>query len=104
MSADVERAGFVVKSGRLIELENKAENPSRDFLADPADVLAHMRKDIVALWHTHPHTSANLSSEDWQSFIGWPELEHIIISPDEIRFYGVKGAGVINLPLPEGVT
>lgn len=96
-----ERAGFVLLDGEVIELTNVAEDKVTKFDASPDEILLHCNKPIAALWHTHPDGSANLTSEDWHTFLAWPDVEHIIVAKDEIRFYGVKGTGVINLPLPE---
>lgn len=98
---EFERAGFILTNGKIIELKNISETPAEDFLADDQEVLEHCDKPIVALWHTHPSGSANLSAEDWESFLSWPDVEQIIVAQDEIRFYAVKGRGVVNRPLPE---
>lgn len=96
-----ERGGFVLVNGLIIELTNIAEDKRTTFQASSEEVLEHCNKAIAAVWHTHPDGSANLTSEDWETFLAWPDIEHIIIAKDEIRFYGVKGRGVVNLPLPE---
>lgn len=96
---DVERAGFVLADGTIVELENKSDTPGNEFRADDAQLLEHIDNDeIVALWHTHPAGSNALSPEDWNAFLDWPGVQHIIVAAEGVRFYGVKGRGVVNLP------
>lgn len=94
-----ERAGFVISDGSIVEFTNVAASPTNEFLPDETELMAHIdRDDIVALWHTHPAGSSALSPEDFKAFTDWPGIQHIIVARDGIRFYGVKGRGVINLP------
>lgn len=90
-----------MSDGSIVELKNVHEDAKNYFLPDYDELLAVIDGPVVAMWHTHTHESANLSSEDWQTFLTWPQLEYAIIAKDEVRFYGVKGRGVVNLPLPE---
>lgn len=51
---------------------------------------------MMASWHTHPGGTANLSVEDWETFVQWPEQLHVIVGSDGIRWYAVKGSAVTN--------
>lgn len=93
-----ERAGFVLSNGEVVELTNVSEDPQQEFRASDLEVLEHVDKDIAALWHTHPGGRSVLSPEDWKTFLDWPGAQHIIVGVDGVRFYAVKGRGVINLP------
>lgn len=95
---DVERAGFVLSTGEVIEMTNISDEPAEHFRADDVEVLEHIDKEIAALWHTHPAGTSVLSPDDWKTFLDWPSAQHIIVAPDGIAFYGVKGRGVIHLP------
>lgn len=97
--SDVERGGFILRDGSLIELANISSDPVDNFEVDDFELLQHVDKDIVALWHTHPSGGSNLSPDDWRVFVDWPGIQHIIVG-DEVRFYGVKGRGVINMGGP----
>jgi proteasome lid subunit RPN8/RPN11 len=95
---DVERAGFVLATGEVIELTNIAAEPQSEFRAADAELMEHIDGEIAALWHTHPAGTSVLSAEDWKTFLDWPGAQHIIVAADGVRFYGVKGRGVIHLP------
>lgn len=85
-------------SGEIIELKNMSAKAADQFEPDAAEILSHIDKDVAAMWHTHTNGSANLSPEDWQTFLDWPQIEHAIVASEGVRYYGVRGRGVINLP------
>lgn len=88
---DVERCGLLLSDGTFVELQNMAESPINSFEMDPAAVLPLIESGhVVSTWHTHPHTSANLSGEDHSFFLNWPDLTHIIFAPEGMRKYEVK--------------
>lgn len=95
---DQERGGFVLRDGTVVELANTAEDPKNNFRPADTELLEVIDLDIAAMWHTHPEGTANLSVEDWNAFLSWPEIQFIIAAPGEVRFYGVKGRAVVNLP------
>ncbi|MGN6820272.1 MAG: Mov34/MPN/PAD-1 family protein [Sphingomonas sp.] len=75
-----ERCGFVLHDGTIVEIENCAEDPTRSYLMNSKQALPFIADDEVkATWHTHPQGEPNLSGEDYAGFLGWPDLEHIII-------------------------
>lgn len=90
-----ERGGVILTDGTVIEFENKAQDPSQVFFPDMADLLPYVDL-LYATWHTHPSGTANLSVEDTQTFLAWPQLKHAIVGSDGVRWYAVKGKAVIN--------
>lgn len=89
-----ERVGFVLKTGKLVELENISESSDQTFAFDP-DEFAKYYGEAVATWHTHIGEDANLSFEDYQFFLSWPELGHFIISLKTVWYYEVEGKTVV---------
>lgn len=97
---DNERGGVVLEDGTVVELNNVAEDTSETFLASPSQILPFL-DNMTATWHTHTKESANLSSEDFTTFVGLPDYEHIIVGVNnEIRFYKVKNNAVVNSDVP----
>jgi proteasome lid subunit RPN8/RPN11 len=77
-----ERCGFVLASGRVVEVKNIAEDPTKGFRIDPAvtiEWLSKPRSAAVATWHTHPSGDPSLSSEDYACFLAWPGMKHYVI-------------------------
>lgn len=89
-----ERGGFILNDGTLVEIKNTSDDPDA-FAPAAADVFKHADA-AVATWHTHPEASANLSVGDFETFVSWPSLTHIIVGTDGIRYYAVKNGLVIN--------
>lgn len=91
-----ERGGLILKGSRLIELTNIAEKPEEGFLPQlTADLMGHF--DVaIGTWHTHPGSSANLSAEDWSTFVQWPDMAHAIVGTDGVRWYAVAKGAVVN--------
>lgn len=56
--------------------------------------------DAVATWHTHPKTSANLSSSDWRMFKAQDSLKHYIVSEHEVRGYFIANGKVLTYENP----
>jgi proteasome lid subunit RPN8/RPN11 len=89
-----ERCGLVLKTGRVVEVSNVAENPVTGFRMNPSEVLKFLTKKRavpVATWHTHPGSDPNLSELDYEGFLRWPEWIHYIIGirnrhPTVVRF------------------
>lgn len=77
-----ERCGLILKTGRIVELKNVAENPVTGFRMNPTEVLNFLSKkraNPAATWHTHPGGDPNLSEKDMAGFLQWPDLDHYII-------------------------
>jgi len=95
-----ERCGLIMTDGKPLELKNVAEEPKNGFEMDPEQVLAHIG-DAIGTWHTHPHSTPNLSGEDYTCFLGWPDLQHHIIgrAPDgstKVMSFIVKDGVVVK--------
>ncbi|MES0134517.1 hypothetical protein NKJ88_06075 [Mesorhizobium sp. M0016] len=91
---DVERVGFVLKNGKVIEVQNICENPAEGFDVSGEDIALYALT-ARATWHTHPNASHNLSANDFNTFLNWPELDHYIIGNDGIRKYIVEDGEVL---------
>src|SRR3546814_6030680 len=60
----LERCGFVLRDGTVVEITNVHDEPERGFRMAPARVLEYVdNPDLVGTWHTHPGGDPNLSQE-----------------------------------------
>lgn len=91
----MERVGLILNDGRVIELKNVAADPAKTFSVSPADMMQY-EDEAIASWHTHPVTEADLSTEDYQAFLNWPDLLHLILGTDGLRGYVVARGTVLN--------
>ena len=79
--------------GEIVEVANIAVNPQLYFQMDILELMATFkgREDqIVAVWHTHPSGSSDLSFMDLKSIeVGaiWPNWKYIIATADEVKEY-----------------
>jgi len=90
----VERCGVILGDETIIELKNISENPKLDFVMREEDFKEYAGR-IVATWHTHPITSANLSVEDYIMFRSKPDWYHYIVSEKEVWCYYIRNGKVI---------
>lgn len=97
LSPGPERGGLILKGGKLVEVQNICSEPEEGFLPDAADLIPHL-PNAVGTWHTHPGASANLSVEDAETFVSWPDWLHAIVGEDGVRWYAVKNGAAINAP------
>ena len=75
-----ERCGLVLTDGTIVEIENIAEDKTNSYLMNPEAVLPFLKDELIAeTWHTHPKGDPNLSGEDQQGFLDYPDLVHSII-------------------------
>lgn len=88
-----ERVGFLLKDGKVVEVENIASDPLQAFQVSADDLLKYEGK-AAATWHTHPGATRNLSVADYHTFLAWPELEHYIIGSNGVRHYQVRDGEV----------
>lgn len=84
-----------MSNGQLIELENVSPEPDKSFSVDPAALVQH-EDDAVATWHTHPTGPAGLSGQDYLGFLQWPDLLHVIVSPEGCLGYIIRKGAVLN--------
>jgi proteasome lid subunit RPN8/RPN11 len=90
-----ERGGIVLADGTAIELENISSDED-GYQVDPCELLPWIEA-MVGTWHSHPNQTANLSVEDQETFLLWPDLTHYIVGDDGVRAYRVKNNLVINV-------
>lgn len=95
-----ERVGVILKSGEIIEAENIHPNPDEGFDVS-AEVLVKYDGEIVGAFHTHPSSTSNLSADDYQGFLNWPDLLHFIIGSDGVRCFRVRDGVVFNESNPD---
>lgn len=90
-----ERVGFVLTDDTIIEVENVCVDPENGFEVSGEALLEHL-PNIAATWHTHPNSSANLSTEDHIGFRNWPAWKHYIVGTDGVRCYAVKRGQIVH--------
>ena len=90
----IERCGFVLPSGTIIEVPNTHPNPTTNF----AFAESYFKKfdNAIATWHTHPSTGPNLSVEDYRSFLSHPEVFHYIVGDGKVWGFYVKDNRVLR--------
>jgi proteasome lid subunit RPN8/RPN11 len=94
LDSDAERVGFVMKNGEIIECKNICEDPENGFDVSGEEILRYY-PDAEATWHTHPGRTANLSANDYETFVNWPELAHFIVGTDGVKRYVVENGQVL---------
>jgi proteasome lid subunit RPN8/RPN11 len=92
---EVERCGFLLKNGAVIETPNVSGHPAESFMIDAKDIVKHA-DDALATWHTHPKTPARLSGTDYLTFLNWPHLKHYIVGTDGVKVYEVKDGAIFE--------
>jgi len=92
--SEVERVGFVLKTGEIIEVENVCAEPAEGFDVKGEDILKYAPQ-AYATWHTHPNADNNLSANDYETFLNWPDLVHFIVGTDGVRQYYVEEGEVL---------
>lgn len=88
----LERVGFKLQDGTLVEVKNVFPHPLQSFDVAPEELLLY-EDTAVASWHTHPGRPANLSADDYAAFRMYPHLEHFILGSDGIKAYKVTAQG-----------
>lgn len=76
---EVERCGFILSSGEVVEVENVSSHPGQNFEISEEAFLTYV-DTMTGLWHTHVNGIANLSLPDYYTFMDFPELEHWVVS------------------------
>ena len=87
-NSSVERCGYVMDTGEVVEAKNIASDPSKNFCMDIDDLIEiFCGKDprkVVGMFHTHPSNSTSPSKTD---IIGWPgsrNLRYWIVTNDGV--------------------
>ena len=91
-----ERGGIITRMGP-VECENVCEDPENGYEMSYEDMDKLDDSDTMGTFHTHPSRSANLSFEDYESFMAYPGLTHYIVGEDGVRSYKVIGGELINV-------
>lgn len=91
---DLERCGFILKTGEIVECDNIASDPKEAFEVSAEQIL-QFADEAVATWHTHPNQDYNLSYDDHQTFLCWPNLDHYIVGTNGLRRYYVENGDVL---------
>lgn len=90
----VERCGVILADLSLVELKNLHQTPQAAFEMSADDISAI--PNVIATWHTHPHTSGNLSMPDYWMFVANPHLWHYIVGAGgDVRCYYVEDQVVL---------
>jgi proteasome lid subunit RPN8/RPN11 len=90
-----ERVGFILKDGKVVEVENICEDTASGFEVKGTDILFYLDK-AVATWHTHPGTTSNLSTHDHYAFRNFPNWKHYIVGTDGVACYVIENGAVIR--------
>ena len=90
----IERCGFILQGGQVVEVRNTHENPNLGFRMAEADMKMYEDR-IITTWHTHPQSGPNLSVPDYFLFCQFPQWEHVIISEYSFRIYRAIGSRVL---------
>jgi proteasome lid subunit RPN8/RPN11 len=91
----VERVGFILIDGSIIEVENISSTPYLTASVDPA-FLVENEDRLLASWHSHPGATSQLSGDDYQAFSNWPDLKHYIVGSDGVSSYIVVKGKVVH--------
>lgn len=93
-----ERIGFVLADGTIIECENLSESDCGfDFKGED---LIQYGETAKASWHTHPGLPSNLSVGDKESFLAWPDMQHMVVGSDGTRIFAVQNNRVVQISGP----
>ena len=84
----LEKCGFILEDGTVVECENTSPNPERGFQIDQAEIDKY--NNISVFWHSHPSDDLNLSLEDYFNFLKYPEQRHRIYGSTEYAEYFVR--------------
>ena len=90
-----ERCGLILDGDRIIELENVAEDPVKDFSTRPEDVAQYI-DEAWATWHTHPGGDSQLTNEDYHTFAAFKDFNHFIVGADKVSRYVEKDGAILN--------
>lgn len=90
----VERCGFILKDGSVVELENTHPQRSHAFSISDSDFEKYEGR-IATVWHTHPDSNVNLSVADYRAFLTKPEVLHMIIGEQHTALFYVEDQTVL---------
>lgn len=94
-----ERCGFITKRGKIVDVDNIAQDKALGFHMDPKAVVEHA-DSAAATWHTHPDSEPNLSEADYAGFLNYPDMKHYIVGLFEgevaVRCYYISNGLVLQ--------
>lgn len=96
LPGSMERVGFVLSDGSVVECMNICTEPERGFDVSDADLIKYCDR-AVATWHTHPDGTKLLSVGDYETFRSNDDLVHFIIAQDGVAGYTVEGDMVMDM-------
>lgn len=100
--SEVERCGFILKSGEVIEVRNIAQDPTKEFEVSDNDFEKYY-SEVAASWHTHTNDFANLSLSDYYTFLNIPEWDHWIVSKfKSVKFSVQEKCVILDEVIPHG--
>lgn len=94
-----ERIGFILQDDTIVECDNLIKESKGGFDFAASDLIKY-GLTAKASWHTHPGLLSNLSFNDQESFVMWPDMLHYIVGRDGIRVYKVERNRVIQTDGP----
>lgn len=101
-----ECVGLLLWDGNLIHLRNQARSPHR-FFVNPQQLIDkndEFTAPILAIYHSHPQRTATPSGEDerFMRYLAtvWPEVFHVILSPEGHAAYHVVDDSIEKRLLP----
>lgn len=83
LQGEMERGGLILTDGTVVEIDNLCQDPTEGYLPNTEQLVASI-DDAAATWHTRPGATANLSVEDWETFVNWPDHLHAIVGTDRV--------------------
>jgi len=95
-----ECVGLLLLDGNTIQLRNQARSPHRFFVNPVQYDDIELTAPVCALYHSHPLRPAKPSGEDERMMMEWPEVMHIILSPDGHKAYHVVNEDIHEIDLP----
>lgn len=92
----VELCGFILRTGEVVFVNNKSENPSNSFEISQEDIDLYGLDNIAYFWHSHPSNNLNLSVADYFNFLKYPDHIHRIYTENAFRDYKIRNGLVIQ--------
>lgn len=74
---DKEVCGVITPTGEIIELPNRASDPSDAYEIHREDIAPYWNYDII-VWHTHPSGFIGPSREDMKNRV--PGLDYLVVT------------------------
>ena len=91
-----EHCGFITLDDGVVEVDNHADDAKNNFEIAAVDVNSFIDQ-ALATWHTHTHSSGNLSAIDFATFQSLPDCYHFIVASDKIWLYYTDAEGIVTI-------